>query len=513
MTNASSLFRSLIIYSVCLPLALVVGYMLAAPTDYSSVVTVGILFGLLTIPLFLRWHYPWMIAGWNMSAILFFLPGRPAVNIPTIGASITISVLQYVLNRRMKFISVPSMTKPLLFITMVVLITARFTGGMGLNSLGASGNVGGKRYVILLLGIVGYFALTAAKIPPEKRKFYTFLFFGGTLTMAISNLAYILTPGLSFIFLIFPTDQAGLNALTDNPFAAEASITRLGGLSAASGAVMSLMLAFYGIRGFLDTRRWWRLPFLLLMIVATLFGGYRSAIIIVALTLAVLFYMEGLAHTQVLPIVILVFILCAAIAIPSIRKLPLTVQRSLAFLPIDIDPIAAQNAAGSTEWRVEMWEEVLPQVPQYLLLGKGLAINLSDLNAMNSGLNKADSQYNGSMLAGDYHNGPLSLIMPFGLFGVAGFIWFLVAGCKILNRNYKYGDPDLLNINRFLLAQFIVKIIIYFTIFGSFYSDLMAFTGLVGFSIALNGGVAAPAAAPVPHPVFNRFKVAANAAR
>src|ERR1700733_9008258 len=119
MTNASSLFRSLIIYSVCLPLALVVGYMLAAPTDYSSVVTVGILFGLLTIPLFLRWHYPWMIAGWNMSAILFFLPGRPAVNIPTIGASITISVLQYVLNRRMKFISVPSMTKPLLFITMV----------------------------------------------------------------------------------------------------------------------------------------------------------------------------------------------------------------------------------------------------------------------------------------------------------------------------------------------------------------------------------------------------------
>jgi hypothetical protein len=193
--------------------------------------------------------------------------------------------------------------------------------------------------------------------------------------------------------------------------------------------------------------------------------------------------------------------------------MPLTVQRSLAFLPIDIDPIAAQNAAGSTEWRVEMWEEVLPQVPQYLILGKGLAINLNDLNAMSSGLNKTDSQYNGSMLAGDYHNGPLSLIMPFGLFGVAGFIWFLVAGVKVLNRNYKYGDPDLLNINRFLLAQCVVKIIIFFTIFGSFYSDLMAFTGLVGFSIALNGGVAAPAAEPVPHPVFNRFKVAANVAR
>lgn len=515
MTNASSLFRSLIVYSICLPLALVVGYLLATSmTDYSSLITVGIILAFLTIPLFLRWHYPWMLVSWNMGAVLFFLPGKPSINILMILISFGISVLQYILNRRLKFISVPSVAKPLLFIMLVVLITARFTGGIGLNSMGASGNVGGKRYILLFLGIIGYFALTAVKIPPEKRKLYILLFFGGGLGLAIGNLAYVLSPSLTFIFLIFPTDQGGLNALTDNSFAAEATITRLGGLSSASIAIISLMLAIYGIRGFLDMRKWWRLPLLLLFVTATFFGGFRSQIITVGLTLGILFYMEGLARTQALPAILLVFILGAAIAVPSIRSLPLVVQRSLAFLPLDIDPVAANNAAGSTEWRLEMWAEVLPEVPQYLILGKGLGINLADLDAERSHLNRGEGQYSGSMLAGDYHNGPLSLIIPFGLFGVAGFIWFLTAGVKVLHRNYKHGDADLLIVNRFLLAQFIVKIILYFTVFGSFYSDLISFAGIVGFSIALNRGVAAPEAAPVAHPVFNRFKVlAANAVR
>ena len=33
MSSASSLFRSLLIYSVCLPLAVVLGYFLAQPSD------------------------------------------------------------------------------------------------------------------------------------------------------------------------------------------------------------------------------------------------------------------------------------------------------------------------------------------------------------------------------------------------------------------------------------------------------------------------------------------------
>ena len=179
------------------------------------------------------------------------------------------------------------------------------------------------------------------------------------------------------------------------------------------------------------------------------------------------------------------------------------VQRSLAFLPIKLDPIAADNARASTDWRLAMWLDVLPQIPQYLILGKGLGINLHDLDMERDHLNKGEGAGAASALAGDYHNGPLSLIIPFGLFGVAGFIWFLVASLKVLYRNYKFGDHDLLLFNRFFLAQFIVKIIIFVFVFGSFYGDLIYFVGIVGMSIALNHGVARPV--PVERPVFKRF--------
>jgi len=509
MTNAFSLFRTLIIYSICLPLAIIVGYFLATtPTDFTSFVTIVILLCLMTIPLFLRWHYPWMILTWNMSAILFFFPGKPFIGWFVILISLFISVLQYILNRQLKFISAPIIVKPLLFILLVVVLTARLTGGIGLNVLGGGENVGGKRYLCLILAVMGFFALTAVKIPPQRRKLYIFLFFGGALSMAVANLAYVVTPSLSFIFLVFPTDQGGADAVTNNAFAAQYSIVRLAGLSTSSVSIIFLLLAIYGFRGLLDMRKSWRLPTLILLIGATLYGGFRSQIIMVGLILTILFFMEGLARTRLLPAFVLLFVLGIAIALPSLKHMPLVVQRSLAFLPDSlIDPEAADNANASTDWRLQMWAEVLPEVPQYLILGKGLGINSHELDMQRDNL--GGSQYSGAMLAGDYHNGPLSLIIPFGLFGVAGFIWFLVAGTKVLYRNYKFGDPDLLLINRFFLAQFIMKMIVFFFIFGSFYGDLLAFTGVLGFSIALNHGVAKPAAAePVARPVFGKFKLA-----
>jgi hypothetical protein len=110
-------------------------------------------------------------------------------------------------------------------------------------------------------------------------------------------------------------------------------------------------------------------------------------------------------------------------------------------------------------------------------------------------------------LAGDYHNGPLSLIIPFGIWGVLAFLWFLGASFKVLRANYKYGDPELRKENTLLMCYFIAKAIMFVFVFGGFHSDLFVFVGLVGFSISLNRGVAKPE--PVveqPRVVFNRFR-------
>ena len=110
-------------------------------------------------------------------------------------------------------------------------------------------------------------------------------------------------------------------------------------------------------------------------------------------------------------------------------------------------------------------------------------------------------------MAGDYHNGPLSVIIPFGVAGMIGWLRFLWASLRVIYQNYQFGDPAYHRINTFLFAYFLVKAVFFFTVFGGLGSDIIMFTGLVGLSVSLNGGVAKPAFVPAPKIVFNRFKL------
>ncbi|MEI2825055.1 MAG: hypothetical protein V9F04_00635, partial [Dermatophilaceae bacterium] len=98
----------------------------------------------------------------------------------------------------------------------------------------------------------------------------------------------------------------------------------------------------------------------------------------------------------------------------------------------------------------------------------------------------------------------LSLIIPLGLFGLISFLWFLAAAFRVLRYNYRYGDAEYRRINTFLLAYFTVRVLFFFVIFGSFHTELTIFTGLIGLSISLNGGMCrpAPAHALAPTPLI-----------
>jgi hypothetical protein len=242
-------------------------------------------------------------------------------------------------------------------------------------------------------------------------------------------------------------------------------------------------------------------------IALSLFGGYRSVILTFFLTFFILFLLEGLMRSKLLPLFVLCAIFGGAAVAPFIDKLPLPVQRTLSVLPVKVSPIAKASAQDSTEWRIMMWRHMLPQIPEYFFLGKGYAINPQDLSMVKTTVARGgEAGTFEAELVGDYHNGPLSVIIPFGIFGAIAFLWFLVAGVRALYQNYHFGDPALQTINRFLFASFIAKIILFFLVFGSLHSDLAHFTGLLGLSVCLNGGVVKPVAVPQVNPVFNRFK-------
>jgi hypothetical protein len=162
-----------------------------------------------------------------------------------------------------------------------------------------------------------------------------------------------------------------------------------------------------------------------------------------------------------------------------------------------------QDAENSVDWRLDMWRNLLPEVPRYWLIGKGYLV---DANALSLGFESLarglGSRWEAAALAGDYHSGPLSVVIPLGGLGVVTFVWFLIVGGRVLWLNYQYGPDELKVLNRFLIAYFFVRILYFIFVFGSFYQDLFIFTGLVGLSLSLNGGVHRPVPAE-SEPVLN----------
>ena len=111
--------------------------------------------------------------------------------------------------------------------------------------------------------------------------------------------------------------------------------------------------------------------------------------------------------TALLPIFLICLILLGAITVPFINHFPASIQRSLSFLPLPVDPEVKLSADVSTEWRLKIWRNVIPEIPRYLLLGKGYALSATDLRSTQvGGGNDSARGAETAQLAGDYHSGP-----------------------------------------------------------------------------------------------------------
>lgn len=498
MSDPRQVVRSALVYTICLPLAVVLGYFLATPLDYSSFLVLGVVFLVLMIPILLNWHHPLLILSWHTLAVVPFLPGRPPLRLVLTGVSIVIILLMYALDRRQKPILVPSVTWPLVYLSGVLAVTFALTGGAGFGFTGSEIG-GGSRYVSLAGAILGYFALSARPIPPEKAVRYTGLFFLGGLTLALSSVVQWVPEWLRYIYYFFPVERTALYM----PSPTGLSVGRMYGVATASLCGLWYMTARYGLRGIFDMRRPWRLAIALLFSIGIAYGGYRSFVVLAALILTFQFYLEGYLKVRYLPLWVAIFGLFVSL-LPISHRLPYQVQRSLSWIPwLGIEQVR-EDARLSTQWRLDLWQRVVVDVPKYFWLGKGYAINTRDLEMAQfrryDRLRGQGELTPGELaeLAGDYHNGPLSVIVPLGVWGAIGVLWFWYAAWRVLVRNYRYGPPELKTLNTFLLALFCARVIHFLVVFGAFYAEFYYFTGLVGFSIALNRGVAVPAPAAEP---------------
>jgi hypothetical protein len=512
MTNPANAMRMLVTYAICIPLAIFMGFTMTEVgdnPDYSSLFVVGLVIAVLASPILIKWHYPIMIFGMGLPMICFFLKGKPPLTEVVVILSLSISVVERTINSERRFIKAPVIVWPLLYTVAMVLFTAEMTGGIGLHSLG--GNLGGgQKYLTLFIGIATFFALTSRVIPKEKRSLYIGLMYLAGLPAFLSDLFPFLPSPLNYINLLFPPSGAATSG--DVSF----GVTRLSAFAGSASVLISFMLVKYGLRGIFSALHPGRFVLFCLMFVMTMLGGFRIALIGYCELFLLLFFLEGLYRTRMLLVFAAGILLIGVVLVPFADKLPYTFQRALSFLPLNLDPAARLDAEGSKEWRESIWAATWPKVPQYLLLGKGYALHEEDYELMRGGSFEGlganlDAGEQSLAISMDYHNGPLSTLMPFGIWGMISYLWVAAAALFILYRNYRYGDAQIQTLNNFLLAQGISSFFGYFFLFGAYANDIGGWARLAGVSIAFNWGIQKAAALkPAGNPVIRRLPARAG---
>jgi hypothetical protein len=477
--------RILIIYAIAVVLALILGCLVVWPNQL-TVSIIGLVLFVFSIPLWLKWHHALLIVFWNSVFLAFFLPGSPGIWLFFAGVSFVIAFLNHIMFQK-SFLRAPELTRPVLFLLAVILITACVRGGIGIRSLGGS-SFGGRYYLYVIGAILGYFALTSQRIAIPKQQKMAGWYFLSLTTSILSNIVYLLGPAFYILYIVVPTDAVPYQMASDY---AAINVDRIAGLASACVGVFCFLLIRYGIRGLCDWEKPWRFLLLCLTFGAAFFSGFRSIVVILAMIFCFQFYFERLLRTHFLPI----FIALAVVGFSSVllfsEHLPFSVQRAVSFLPVKVDSEVLADAKSSSDWRFQMWAMVRKEIPKYWLVGKGYVIDPDAIYAavLAEQMQLVHDPFEGPMLSGDFHSGPLSVIIPFGIFGVIGFLWVLIGGGRVLYSNYRYGDVKLRRVNTLLLSYYLAYCVSFFFIFGALNSQLCVFLGVCGLSVSLNGGV------------------------
>jgi len=480
--NRADITKALIIYGVSLPLAVVLGYYLADPFSFSTIALVGLILFAIGIPFLIKYYHPLLFLTWNTTAILVLLPGNPPIWMLMAFVSILCVFLLWGTRvADVRILTDKQICYSLAYLFVVVLVTAFITGGLKFRVFGGEG-WGGKRYLTVWAAIFGFFGLASRGVPVERAQKYVTLFFLGGITWVITSLYGIqsLRSIVYPLYYLFPVDpQATLSQ--------EGLVFRVHGLPFASLFVWYWMVTRFGLRRIFTEQVWWRIPLVLLVLVGTMSGGFRLYLFTFIGIFFLAFYLEGLHKTAAVTVALLGLLIlgCTTYAIAPV--LPKSFQRSLAWLPVPVAPDVKYTAEVTTHWRVEMWKDLLRDVPLYFWKGRGLVFDPGEFELARTGVYKGpDAHYRAAYLAGDYHHGPLSVIIPLGVWGAIGFLWFTVASMRWVYRAWKLSPPELKTINSGILATYAIKMLVFYVFYGHFYQDFAFFTGLLGLSVSLN---------------------------
>lgn len=304
---------------------------------------------------------------------------------------------------------------------------------VGLNIFGGA-EVGGRPYVLFVVAMAASVILMGIQVDPKELwSAMKLSILGGILNFVLGVLGVLWYPLGYYLGVANPISSQVGQKMVDPGQAGRAKFAVFVPITLARWVA-----SFKNPIRACFSPKWAPLVFLSLAIAAL--SGYRNVVASVGLTYIVgLFYWGG--FMSVLVSVVLGVVALALLAfVNSVAPLPPNVQRALSPLPGSWDSRYVYDAQSSTEWRVEMWKEVL-LTDRWIgnkLLGDGLGFSARELQHRaqlesrkflgRKGVSGFDIEREYVLVTGNYHSGPVSAVRTIGY---AGLIVMFLAMVRI----------------------------------------------------------------------------------
>jgi O-antigen ligase/polysaccharide polymerase Wzy-like membrane protein len=348
----------------------------------------------------------------------------------------------------------------------IVVLLTMMVRGTGFRALG-SDQWGGMVYVQLFVAIFMVFALPRAGL--NNVWLYRALICMGIFSILPLIADIIVVAGYPQIWRFIQGNEDIATSLK-----ASQSVVGKGVVRYHSGGVTGLFMLFslltvVDLKKLLSLRGMWLWPAPVICLGLVLISGHRLGIVIIGLFVLFLAFIQR-AYTPVRIWLLCMVAICGwFVLVEYSAEFPEGVQRTISWVPgVDIPEYVQKDAGNTLTWRMELWTEALKRLPRYWLIGKGYAFSGEEMVGV-AGANMTTAPLDWALISSSYHNGPISLLMGLGVFGLLTGCGFLIGALvrhrAILKRKWK--DPKLKQCHQVVYAMFLTYVVIFFTLFGA----------------------------------------------
>lgn len=321
-------------------------------------------------------------------------------------------------------------------ITLVLYLVIAFVRyPVGFASAGSAERVGGRPYYDLCIAFIAYLALGRAGLTPTIARRLPLIMLAVTMALAVVNALARAVPAIVPYVAQYYSGIDG-SVYADQINSAGEGTERLASMMEFGRIGILTLCAAYRPLSLLNPAHFGRFLLFVIVAVGTLSSGFRNVIIWGGAVFLLSSYFRN-GKREVFRIIVAGSALMLFLAIGQGRlfNLPFAAQRALSFIPGSWDQLAVSDAAGSADWRIQIWKEVFftDRFIRDRVLGDGFGMTRSDYEitaAISERLNYRTEEESrlAAALAGDYHSGPLSILKVVGYVGgsLVYLILFLV---------------------------------------------------------------------------------------